>query len=702
MRKRDLGILLISALAIFFSLQNEGNFSFKEGWFHYLEESYPLKHEGERLPPPIVTDLNGDGQNEVIVATHDAKLQVLDPLYRITNEGFGEARILAEVSLLPERVRVAAGRRPVAMAAGALRRPFYEKDKGKQVLVVVTAGWVIMCFDHNLKKLWEANVQEDFPHGAHHKEVAISISNYTLKHGDTGLVIVGGSMEIQPQVHLDPFEEELVLEKEAERHRHSASANEDIEDIEVGVVKARHFSYYAYAGSTGNLRWSHKSGDFLRDASSSLKLIPQHNYRLDASHLDGRHYGEVECREFRESILGVMPHRWERREDTRFELANFQKHKRNTHKRIASSKNSLPSHKPTEKVSPGRDSKNKVASAIKKAAEYATSSKAQKRYPFGSVITNHTSSWWIPNVVVAHLKEGIEAVHLASGRTICKLWLQEGGLHADINGDGVLDHVQAAGSHGAESFVANGMLEAMKPCWAVATSGVPVKEQLFNGSVCRHSPFSSFQHADFGHRIFRRGMNVAPTEIIAPILMPRHDGHRHRKGSFGDVIFLTSRGEVTAFSVESAHAHEGIQRWQIVTGASWSTHPSLSGLTFDKVVPTLMALPLRKYGSPSVILAAGEHEAVIISAGGSQLSSFALPSATTHSIIAVDFTGDGYNDLLVCTGNGIYGFVQTQHSGAVLFSSLVGCLIVVMAVIFVTHYLNAPKGKPRPLSRSTD
>jgi hypothetical protein len=47
-----------------------------------------------------------------------------------------------------------------------------------------------------------------------------------------------------------------------------------------------------------------------------------------------------------------------------------------------------------------------------------------------------------PNVLVAHLEEGIEAVHLYSGRTLCKLHLPAPGLHADINGDGVLDHVQ--------------------------------------------------------------------------------------------------------------------------------------------------------------------------------------------------------------------------------------------------------------------
>lgn len=36
-------------------------------------------------------------------------------------------------------------------------------------------------------------------------------------------------------------------------------------------------------------------------------------------------------------------------------------------------------------------------------------------------ITNYTKLWWVPNVVVVHEKEGIEAIHLATGRTLCKV-----------------------------------------------------------------------------------------------------------------------------------------------------------------------------------------------------------------------------------------------------------------------------------------
>lgn len=75
------------------------------------------------------------------------------------DEGFSEARVLVEVSLLPDKIRVSSGRRAVAMATGVVDRHYKQGQPQKQVLVVVTSGWSVMCFDHNLKKLWEANLQ---------------------------------------------------------------------------------------------------------------------------------------------------------------------------------------------------------------------------------------------------------------------------------------------------------------------------------------------------------------------------------------------------------------------------------------------------------------------------------------------------------------------------------------------------------------
>ncbi|KAJ0248883.1 FG-GAP repeat-containing protein [Hirschfeldia incana] len=693
MRKRDLAILMLSGFAIFFTLQHEGDFAFKEAWFH-LYDDYPVKHESDRLPPPLIADLNGDGKKEVLVATNDAKIQVLEPHSRRVDEGFSEARVLAEISLLPDKIRVASGRRAVAMATGVIDRYYKDGTPQKQVLVVVTSGWSVLCFDHNLKKLWETNLQEDFPHSAHHREIAISISNYTLKHGDTGLVIVGGRMEMQPYNHMDPFEELGMMEKNAEEHRRSATEKQPTEDS--GGVNLRHFSVYAFAGRTGVLRWSKKTDDVEAHTSDASQLVPQHNYKLDVHSINSRHPGEFECREFRESILSVMPHHWDRREDTLLKLAHFRRHKRKTLKKQAGKSATFPFHKPEEHTPAGKDLSRKIPKFIGKAARYAGSAKTKKGMQYIPTITNYTKLWWVPNVVVAHQKEGIEAIHLPTGRTLCKLHLLEGGLHADINGDGVLDHVQAVGGNVGERTVVSGSMEVLKPCWAVATSGVPVREQLFNVSICHHAPFNFMHYGEFS-RNFAQARDTSSLEIATPILIPRDDGHKHRR-SHGDVIFLTNRGEVTSYTPD-VHGREPLWQWQLQTEATWSNLPSPSGLTESgSVVPTLKPFSLRVHDNQPMVLAGGDQAAVIISPGGSVLASIELPSQPTHALITDDFSNDGLTDVIVMTSNGIYGFVQTRQPGALFFSSLVGCILVVMAVIFVTQHLNSVKvTRPTPL-----
>ncbi|ONK73652.1 uncharacterized protein A4U43_C04F33860 [Asparagus officinalis] len=659
MRKRDLGILLLSAFAIFFSLQHGGDFSFKEAWMHPTDD-YPIKYDAERLPPPVVADLNGDGKSEILVATHDAKIQVLEPHSRRVDQGFSEARVLAEVSLLPDKVR---------WHCRSEFQTWGDKEAG------VGRGHIGL---------------EDFPHGAHHREIAISISNFTLKHGDSGLIIVGGRMEMQSHNSMDMYEEAMISEKMGDVHRRSASEKEDSGNS--ATVDLRHFAFYAFAGRTGTVRWTRKNENIQVQPSDVPQTIPQHNYKLDVHALNSRHPGEFECREFRESILGVMPHHWDRREDTSLQLAHFRRHKRKSLKKTPGKAGKHPFHMPAEDNPPGKDSSNKISSVIGKAANMAGSVRSQKRSLYIPTITNHTQLWWVPNVVVAHQKEGIEAVHLASGRTICKLHLPEGGLHADINGDGVLDHVQVVGGHGAEQRVVTGSMEVLKPCWAIATSGVPVREQLFNASICHHALFNLFQHDS---RSFGRSVDVGTLEVATPILVHRDDGQKHKRRSHGDVVFLTNRGEVTSYS-PGLHGEGAIWRWQLTSGATWSNLPSPSGMMEDAVVPTLKSFRLRIHDHHEVIIAGGDQEAVIISPRGSMLATIELPESPTHSLVLEDFTGDGLTDIVLLTSGGVYGFVQVRQPGALFFSTLVGCLIVIMGVIFVSQYLNSGgKSKPR-------
>lgn len=113
------------------------------------------------------------------------------------------------------------------------------------------------------------------------------------------------------------------------------------------------------------------------------------------------------------------------------------------------------------------------------------------------------------------------------------------------------------------------------------------------------------------------------------------------------------------------------------------------------MVPTLKAFRLRAHDSRDLILAAGDQEAVVLSPGGSTLATIELPAPPTHALVTEDFSNDGLTDLILVTSNGVYGFVQTRQPGALFFSTLVGCLIIVMGVLFVSQHLNSMKGKPR-------
>ncbi|GMH45150.1 hypothetical protein BSKO_13107 [Bryopsis sp. KO-2023] len=702
MYKRDLSVLVLSAFAVYFALQNEGTFSFRKAWYFPLTQSQDLLYDGAvTLPSPVVIDMNGDGDLEVIVATPDFKVQVLKPRAAgKEGDGFAMAHVMAEVSLLPGDMHLTAGRHPVALAAGFLDPPPIElvRRPRKAVLVVVTSDWLVTCFDHNLKPLWEKYIHDDIPQHAVIEEIAISISNHTMYGGDRGLIVIGGSMRfgatLEEEEALgaakgiqeeDPFEAELQREEQEQQHARSHDGTREVDDVVntngQGVDTSVHFSYYAYEGGKGHVRWNHQGSDFHRNMDV-LKdnLIPQVNYRLDAESLEARHYGEVSCREYRESVLHSLPHQWTNREDTKLVLSHFAKHKPGK----GSKKKSL-GEKKTAASGKKPQSKDAVSKAINRVAEKATESgRSSGGLPKDPVAALP------PNAIVAHLKEGIEAIHLYSGRTLCKLHLPEGGLHADLNGDGVLDHIQASETDRVEFHSDTGHRH-IPGCSAYATSGIPPTEPLFNGSICRNSFFDNMADNDerFNERPGRK-VKVAPP-VMLPV--PTPSGHyRFRYGQRGYAVFFNSHGLVTAFG-----AH-GDKKWQISTPARW---PGLGFRTTD-FVPTLKALALRVHSLPTVILAAGLRSAAIISEHGHVLLKLKLPESPVAAIDVVDFNGDALNDLILVGKHNVYGYAQIQHPGGVPFSMLLLCLIVAMGVIYTSQVGAPSKRSGRPVKRSTD
>lgn len=69
---------------------------------------------------------------------------------------------------------------------------FSVQNSSVQVIVVLTDGWTVLCFDSHLRLLWESTVQDKHKTRFYFEEAAIAILPNVIESGDKGCVIVGG------------------------------------------------------------------------------------------------------------------------------------------------------------------------------------------------------------------------------------------------------------------------------------------------------------------------------------------------------------------------------------------------------------------------------------------------------------------------------------------------------------------------------
>jgi hypothetical protein len=707
MYKRDFGILILSVCAVYLSLQNEGPFSFKPAWYHHFggEEGGGAGARGARdLPPPLAADLNGDGKPELVAALPGGRLAVLAP--RRPGRGFAAALVLHEVALAP----LVEGRRAdvIALAVGHLtpRPAELVRAPRKQAVVALTADLDVLALDHNLRLLWRRPLGAAFPAGGSVREAALLVTEHAMARGDRGAVLVGASVTPRTLADRqggggDPLAEaaaEEALERAHAAGRAAGAALDEVRGDEADGGSGRHFTYFALDGGGGEERWRHAAPDFRRDLGA-LRDVPVRSAAAlhgEAQLEEGPHYGEASCRDFREAVLRSLPHAWHARRDTALRLGHWEKHRA------------------------GRGAQKERLSTLAAEAVRGARAGAAAGAPPDAPLRGGRAAAPPPNVVVAHLEEGIEAVHLFSGRPVCRLHLPAPGLHADLNGDGIPDYARAVGGDAAqldlEAAVADadvaGRHRRLAYCAAVVTTGVPPVESLFNGTICMA----------LRARALRRGAAAGAVTVAPPAALPvpgrggRYAASALRQRSLA--LFLNSRGELSAYG-----AAGGLE-WQAATGASWPAGGEDAGGLFGAGAdegeeveellrggggrapfePTLAPLALRRHALPTAALVAGAEAAAVLSDRGAPLAWLALPERPAQPLAALDFSADGYTDLVLVADGGLYGWAQVRRPGAGPFSALVGGLIVAMAAVFVSQQgFMRPAGAARAAKgRSTD
>ncbi|XP_072024501.1 uncharacterized protein [Amphiura filiformis] len=663
---REIAVVFVCALGAYL-LRVRQSYDLKPAWRldveldHYHNRRYA--QEWEKIPPPIITDIESDGQNEVVMATHHGNLQILRvPMKQPGSLILPYIELLNEVSLISGDNDSGTRRHPVAMATGYLDAYQSMIQVRQQVIIVLTSDWTVLCFDHQLQLLWETqlmNIQQD---RYYIRDVAMTVVSHKLKSDDRGVIIIGASIG-------DKFHRVTTLKHEHKKKQEVKDPLKDdfddlVDEDEEPPVDVNHFSTFALNGQDGSIRWHHLPGDFNEQRTMDQEMFKAHHFKL-ALRKGLRHEGELTWNHYTQAVLANLPHRWQGRQDTKVSLARFIRDKTT------------------------KDDNEETATM---ATIIGLEDHHLAGYQYGGLRPHHPSEHLHnPNAIVSHMHEGIEVLDLSTGRPLTRIKLtHDRSTYADVNDDGIIDQVKGHFTENADDD---------DNCVAVVRSGIPPSLQLFNGSIC-HIPrlldMLYLAGSLFGstNMIENQRLTVPPITVKSVAqkrgILNHLLGLNHlrwvRQGM--DSVFLVSNGRVTSYGPM------GHFNWQVDTSAKWSDTvtvfnskhyfaPELIDVYNNAFVPSMQPTSLQVFGKEDAALVVGWNSMVLISlVDGRWLAEHSLPCRPDAPVVIGDLDGDGYNDYIVQCPNGLVGFHMQQFSG--YWSTALICICLLVAVVGLT------------------
>ena len=712
LRKRDFVIFCISCIAIYLSLDSSSySYIIEPSWFVDQRRSSSLNNEFKSISP-IITDLDGDGENEIVLITKDLHLKVLTA--SLNSDGFQSIDLndvyepLEISSVKLNNLNIQKGKSPVALKTGYID-PYNITTIRKQVIVIVREDWTVSCYDSKLRLLWDKAIAhksfeiENIINKYKIEEVAILISSIALEEGNNGAIFIGASMGLR-----HPEESHIKIESGLDMKE---DGNEEHKDLHL-QASLEHFSVFALDAIDGHVIWKHDGLDV--KAEQYIRSLPQHAYTLDvkdlttkAHHAAGMNHWNI----FKQSLIAELPHDWHSRQDNSFRLAHFTRKHIGADADHQNKRNII--FKGKKKISTfeeggGTISKRQYGNMVSGKGNRFTGVEAPpltENAVLPHDASEHTSH---PNVLVAHTKKGLEVIALMNGEPITSLALSEGNTGVDIDGDGVVDTIlviekkQDIGKKGEGFAYGEGK---QQHCLVMVVSGLPPKAQLFNGTICNTRP-------DMNDPFPHNNPTTVPNEVSAasPIVLRTTDPKTLLESKIRNIVIAVSTGHVTCYS------GKGHQKWHIRGAPIWSIDSQGSAILFD--VDAFRAQDLGKHDNVyAQILITGDNSMALLSRNGDILANADIPRKPILKPVIGDFDNDGVTDIIIVTEESILGYkLKIAPAIRLMFIAVVGLLLLIV-LVFVTNIRieggqipesttsNVPRKKiPKTMSilRSTD
>ncbi|XP_041375556.1 uncharacterized protein LOC121388325 isoform X2 [Gigantopelta aegis] len=619
----------------------------------YFNTLFPT--DKDRLPSPVVTDLESDGINEVVLITPDLKLCILAIPDHVTSEKTLPHVVIKHRVRLPTRtIRDDKASRPVVMETGFTQPYLSMMQIRKQIIIIVMDDWQVLCYSYELKLLWQRKLMDksQLKDAYEVKSMGALVTSHSVRKNDDGLIVIGGSM--MHKVHTQQNDPNLAHRdsNETTTHSHHDVASDDDE--------SEHFSTFALSGNNGTLRWHHLPGDFVQTTQDARENVREYHWKLSLKR-NLLHKGESTWTVYKHNILQFMPHLWTSIADTKFTLARIQK--------LAQAMDVKP------EVSTETSRSTSSVNALKPEHIVGYAYGGQRPHSHHEHVTN-------PNAVVIHNHNGIEVLNILSGRPMTRVALRSASsVYLDVDDDGELEHVTW------------GQYRDHTPCYLEIWRDSPIKEKLDQINVCVTKRLvwtrSWALDEDFHKKL--------PPYIIRSIArktgLMHHLLGRHLFTDQGyDVISVSSLGRVSSFDLEGRlHWQAQIDsRWADVSVAvrrSKNLDSDRSREFFKSFQPSRVPMSVGVFGKKDTMVIAGYNAVSVVSLlDGQILAEHSIPTPPTGPLVTGDFNNDGITDVILTCKMGYIGFAlktRTNHTYTAMYA-----IAVLMLILLVTYCLS--------------